>query len=222
MKKIIKIITWDEKNYEKVVDMLKMSFEYHEYIDVMIGDNDEINGVDLKIYVGYSKTLTNKPEMMLESLDITDNQINTNCFWIFGYDEDRVLFGKYLKKYVKELTIKFFEDYIQYECVDYIFSDNVHSVDDFINFYIDIDKAFFTGLSYYFTLKSSGEYKIYNISLKMVKFYEGSNNVALLRHYIENNSLMLRNGDNNDYVEFKNKFNMVLDDVLCERYYVLF
>lgn len=221
MKKIIKIITWDEKNYEKVVDMLKMSFEYHEYIDVMIGDNDEINGVDLKIYVGYSKTLTNKPEMMLESLDITDNQINTNCFWIFGYDEDRVLFGKYLKKYVKELTIKFFEDYIQYECVDYIFSDNVHSVDDFINFYIDIDKAFFTGLSYYFTLKRDNNIKVYNISLKMVKFYEGGDNVALLRHYIENNSLILRNANNNDYVDFKHKFNMMLDDVFLERCYIV-
>jgi hypothetical protein len=77
-------------------------------------------------------------------------------------------------------------------------------------------------LSYYFTLKTSGKYKIYNISLKMVKFYEGTNNVALLRHYVENNCLLLRNANNNEYVDFKDNIGLVLDDVLCERYYVLF
>ena len=218
MKKIIKIIVWDQKNYEKVVDMVKISFPYHEYIDIMIGDNSDDG---LKIYIGYSKTLTNKPEMMIESLDITDNQINSNCVWVFGYDEDRILFGKYLKKYIKELMVKFFEDYVQYKCVDYIFSDNVHCVDDFIKTYSDIDKVFFTGLSYYFTLKKDSKNKVYNISLKMIKFYEGSDNVALLRHYIENNCLMLCN-INNDYLEFKDKLGLVLDDVFLERCYVLF
>ncbi len=221
--KILKIIVWDQVNYDKVIDMVRISFKYYQYIDVVIGDDN--NDIDFKLYIGYNSTIANKPELM-GLIDITDNQISNKIYWSFGYTEDRVLFGKYLKKFVKELIIRFFEETIRYECIDYIFSDDVHSVDDFIKTYIDIDKVFSTGLSYYFTRKSDTDHiKIYNISLKMVKFYEGADNVALLRHYIDNNNnncLMLTDNNDNNYIEFKDKLSVVLDDVLCERNYVLF
>jgi hypothetical protein len=126
--KILKIIVWDQLNYDKVINMIQLSFKFNHYIDVVIGDDDNNDINTMKIYVGYNSTTLHKPELM-DLLDITDNQINNNCYWSFGYDEDRVLFGKYLKKYVKELSVRFFDQSIQYEVIDYVFSDSIHCVE---------------------------------------------------------------------------------------------
>lgn len=219
MKKIIKIVVWDELSYSKVFDMVKLSFKYHNYIDITIGD-DNIKENDMLLYIGFNSTILNTN---FKNIDITDNKIYNDCYWSFGYDEDRILFGKYLKKFVSQLIKSFFDTNIPYEIIDYQFNKNgVINVDSFINYYEDkINNVFSTGLSYYFNI--IGSCKIYNISLKMIKFYE-DDKIAEFRNFMNHNNskLMNLNSANEDYIEFKNSFSEVLDNVLTERYYLYF
>lgn len=179
------------------------------FFDSIIYDKTtNINLIKKYCLVGFSYS------SKLFDLDITNNYISNDREWLFSYEEDKSFFKKSLNEYIKKSFIEFTNNY-NYQIIDCSFNKELFcKIRHFI-----FSKILLTDKSIYFLCEN--ENTIYNISLKMIKFFYGIDGVKKVINFFKKFNNVI---NDNKRIHFNNMRNIInediLDDVFLERYLI--
>lgn len=214
MLKIGKIITFNENEFERIERVLDDIDIKLFFMNELYSKESYVNNLPC-IYIGF-----NDLKVISSNLDITDNKINENTYWVFSYEEDKSYYRSNLTKFINILFHNHINKY-SYEILDYFFLD-FNEIKGFIDFDFlkDIDKVYIINHSIYFT--KTGLDKIFNISLKMVKFYNGNDGVNYIIKFLKSNSKEFFIDSNSlKFHLYKTILEEYIDETLLERNIVI-
>lgn len=171
---------------------------------------DKTNIRELKKYclVGFSYS------SKLFDLDITNHSISNDVEWLFSYEEDKSFFKKLLNEYIKKVFIEFTNEY-NYKIIDCSFNKELLCKLKYLIF----SKILLTDKSIYFLCEN--EKTIYNISLKMIKFFYDINGVKKVINFFKSFNNLINDDKKIQFNNVRNIINEdILDDVFLERYLI--
>lgn len=171
---------------------------------------DKTNIRKLKKYclVGFSYS------SKLFDLDITNHSITNDVEWLFSYEEDKSFFKKLLNEYIKKVFIEFTNEY-NYKIIDCSFNKELLCKLKYLIF----SKILLTDKSIYFLCEN--EKTIYNISLKMIKFFYDINGVKKVINFFKSFNNLINDDKKIQFNNVRNIINEdILDDVFLERYLI--
>lgn len=208
MVKIGKFITFDEiekERIERVLDDLDLNLFFGSGL---YGDDIEFKNGEV-IYIGFEGL------SKFKNVDITDNVLDATSRWLFSYEEEKNFYRFNIGKAINDIFNKFLCNY-DYHIIDYFFL-GFNDVNSLIksHFLKNIDKVYVFNHSIYF-LKGMD---IYNISLKMIKFYDGAEGIKTLIEFLEKNCNVFILDTKKDKFNFYGSIlTEYIDEVLLERY----
>ncbi len=212
--------TEEQERIERVINDL----DVHEFFDCKMWSIDFKLNTRLKTcLIGYNDIVNNIEE--LNDLDILNHEINNRLHWVFSYTEDKNFYRKVLTDYINSVINEYIQSFT-YFIIDYFFTEDLieNTVKGLIREYIPtnrtINKSLVINRSLYFVL--GGESIIYNISLKMIKYYNGTQGVGDILDYFQVNS---KNHIHDINLLLYSKYRdiispNILDNVLLERYLI--
>jgi hypothetical protein len=207
----------EKERIDRLIDDLDL---YYFFDSVLYSDTLDKNKKNCLI--GFIEIQANIKEF--KNLDILNPNINDNIRWVFSYTEDKNFYKKTIIDYINNTISNHINKYT-YNIIDYYFLENLidNTVDNLIDTIITkpISKSLIIDKSIYFIF-SNEPYVINNISLKMIKYYNGSSGVIQISDYFIQNSLQcIQDVKKETFNKLRETIDKDwLDDVLLERYLI--
>lgn len=204
------------------IDRLINDLDVHEFFSSNLWPLD-INDGQNYCLVGFNDLVKNISE--LQEADILNNFLSDKLHWVFSYNEDKNFYRKTISNYINDKVNNYILSF-KYVIIDYFFTEELeaNTVSNLLSYYIpqnNISKSLTINKSIYFLLENDNT--IYNISLKMIKYYNDTEGVQQILNYFNNTSKNQVHDVHNLLVEkYRDIIDRnVVDDVLLERYLII-
>lgn len=206
----------EKERIDRILDEYTLDFFFESILYSDIKDN--FNKNDKMCFIGY-KYCSN-----LFEIDILTNYITPNYEWLFSYDENKSFYKKSITDYINNRFISHINSF-NYEIIDYFFDYDIN--DNPLDYLIKdlltkkFKKILIFDKSIYYILEDDNT--IYNISLKMIKYFNGIDGVKKIISFMYNYNQNIILDEKHIYFDkIRDMIDInIIDDVLLERYLII-
>jgi hypothetical protein len=205
----------EKERIDRILDEYTLDFFFESILYSDIKDN--FNNNDKICFIGYNYCSN------LFEIDILTDYISPNYEWLFSYDENKSFYKKSITDYINNTFISHINSF-NYEIIDYFFDYNIddNPLDYLINDLLTkkFKKILIFDKSIYYILEDDNT--IYNISLKMVKYFNGIDGVKKIINFMYNyNQNIILDEKHVYFNKIRDVIDInIIDDVLLERYLI--